>query len=122
MLIDYATCNVYVGDKLVTTCESVEYGTEEPMVLNPGLEGFTAGAGNVAVEGVMFVPDGVMLGPHEIARGTLAFGMKGALVGQLMRCDVGIRGATVACWCVLTRIQPNDGDGPGFTDFVLYEW
>jgi len=114
-MIDYATCNVYVGDKMVTTCESVESETEKPMVLNPGLEGFAPG------EGVMTL-SGVIPGPFEIARGTLAFGMKGALVGQLMRCDVGIRGANVACRCVLTRIQPNDGDGPGFTDFVLYSW
>jgi hypothetical protein len=55
--------------------------------------------------------------------GRLPFGEPGNMVGE--RVQVVIRADDeffIAGHAVFTRIQPNDGDGPGFTDFVVYEW
>jgi hypothetical protein len=117
MLKKHNEFNIHVNGKPVGFVTDMSLEELKP-ILDGGLEGFTPGLSSV--EFVSNIP--AFGGPIEIARGTLAFGLKGVCVGESRVCEVGFRSHTVTGRCVFTRIQPNDSDGPGFTDFVLYEW
>ena len=59
--------------------------------------------------------------PSRVGEFTLKFGIRGACVGQWRTVEIRMRGGVVKVPARIERIQPDDGDGPGFTEFGIYD-
>ena len=59
--------------------------------------------------------------PKRVGEMVLKFGVAGRVVGDWKTIEIPFGEKSIFCPALIERVQPDDGDGPGFTVFGLYD-